>query len=248
MKADSVAITAGIRLFGRVRTAYLSSNCPFLQHQATSCVSAYNEPKVQIDPRSLRVRRIHYSRPVCAIIDMRQYTKYGSHLSIFLFVVYCNLATRYPMLALFARCVVFFGVFAIYLRSCASLVLPGGSTSIASVSVNSSISTLTGLSTNDTVAWNAPKCVSNQEWMGGGISESDCRLVVHAFYTAIRPQFERAVTFVAADSHSIAPPDAQRLPRKYIYGEWQISDAAQTSLMAFLSSRLMHIGDRHDDY
>lgn len=231
-----------------MRIAYLSSKCPFLQHQATSCVSAYNEPNVKIEIRYLRVRRIYYSRPVCAIIDMRQYTKYGPHLSNFLFVVYCNLASRYPMLDFVTRCGVLLGLFAIYLRSCASLVLPGESSSIASVSVNSSISTLTGLSTNDTVARNAPKCVGNQDWMGGGISESDCRLVVNAFYTAIRPQFERAVTFVAADSHSIAPPDAQRLPRKYVYGEWQISDAAQTSLMAFLSSRLMHIGDRHDDY
>jgi len=123
------------------------------------------------------------------------------------------------MLAFFTRYVVYLGIFATYHQSCASLVLPGESSSLASVSVNSSGPSPTGLYTNDTVIWVAPKCVGNQDWMGSGIVEYDCRILVNQVYSAILPQFEHVYNFVAAESHSIAPPNALRLPRKYVHGE-----------------------------
>lgn len=129
------------------------------------------------------------------------------------------------MLTFFKKCVVLLSIFVINLRPCTSLVLPGGSSSLPSVSVISSIPSLTGLSTNDTVTWNTPKCVGNPDWMGGGIVEYDCRILVNRVYSAILPQFERIYNFVEAESHSIAPPNALRLPRKYVHGEWLVSDA-----------------------
>lgn len=123
------------------------------------------------------------------------------------------------MLALLTRCVVLIGSFAIYLQPCASLVLPGESSSFASVSANSAIPSPTGLFANDTVTWIAPKCVGNPDWMGGGIIGYDCRHLVTRFYSAILPQFDRMYEFVAAESHSIAPPDALILPLKYAYRE-----------------------------
>jgi len=183
---------------------------------------AYKETRIRIDLRSPRIGRVYHSRPVRAIIDMRQHTICGPHLSNFLFAVCCNLAIRYSMLTFFTKCVVLLRIFAINLQPCTSLMLPGESSSLSSVSVNSSIPSSTGLSTNDTVTWNSPKCVGNQDWMGGGIVESDCWILVNRVYSAILPQFERMYNFVAAESHSIAPPNALRLPRKYIYGEWLV--------------------------
>lgn len=143
-----------------------------------------------------------------------------------LFAVCCNLAVRHSMLAFFKRCVAFLGLFAIYLRSCTSLVISGESSSVASVSVNTSIQTRTGPSTNGTVTWNAPSCVGNHDWMGRGIIESDCRRLVNAFYSTMGSRFDRFYNFVEAESHSIAPRDAERLPRKYVYGACRDFDAA----------------------
>lgn len=120
----------------------------------------------------------------------------------------------------------FLGVFAIYPRSCTSLVIPGESLSVASLSVKSSIQARTGISTNDTVKSIAPNCVGHPDWVGGGIVKSDCRRLANAFYSTIRSRFYSFHNFVEYQSHSIAPHDAQILPRKYVYGAWPDFDTA----------------------
>lgn len=128
-------------------------------------------------------------------------------------------ATHEPsalMLFFFAKPVILLSTIILYLQPCLSLQLPSDSWNSATTSATPNA---TRPFANDTEAFIAPKCVRDPDWMGDGIMEFECRRLVNRFYSAILPTADRSYVFVAAESHSIAPPSAVRLPRKYVDGE-----------------------------